>query len=140
MLRIGFMPSDFHPLLLVLGNSEDLSFFSKLLDEFSHTGSSIELSSIDNVYADIAVSLTEDSGRQGLWKRRDDDRHLDWLLSRSDAAHFSAQVKELLQNDNKSGSVMLEFGYVNETKVKVSLGEYEDTFLVKDDQRGEGLE
>ena len=134
MLRMSFMPSDFHPLLLVLGNHSDLNRFATLLGEFGRTGAPCRLAEDGGVFStDTEVALVQAGGagaeRLGLWRDEGGDGLLRWTLTPDDAAAFSAEVEDLAASGAPAGSVTLECEILNEIKVKVSIGEWEDHFL-----------
>ena len=129
MLRMSFMPSDFHPILLVLGDREELRSFARLLESFATSGSTTLLHEADGVHApNTEVVLQESGGRKGLW-REDGERRLSWTLDRNAAADFAAEIRELADSGAAAGSVTLECEILNEIKAKISLGEFEDDFL-----------
>ena len=43
MLRIGFLPSDFNPMLLMLGEAEDFRALAGVLRRFARDGGSVRL-------------------------------------------------------------------------------------------------
>lgn len=43
MLRIGFLPSDFNPMLLILGEQEDLRALGGVLRQFARDGKTVRL-------------------------------------------------------------------------------------------------
>ena len=57
MLRIGFMPSDFYPVLLVLGEHGDLVDFGDILAAFAETGGERALTG-DGASGKVMISLS----------------------------------------------------------------------------------
>ena len=133
MLRMGYMPSDFHPLLLVLGDADELRRFADVLARFSERGGPLSLTENGVHGPDTTVWLRESTGGPegtlGLWVSCGTTRQLDWILSKALASEFAGEVLELARSGQAAGSVMLECGHGGEIKVKVSMGEWEDHFL-----------
>lgn len=132
MLRMSYMPSDFHPVLLVLGQHAELQRFSDALARFAGTGQETALVADGHVFStDTEVILREldDRHRYGLWPDADRAGLLYWSLPREDAAAFAAEVADLAASGAPAGSVTLECDLLGEVKAKVSIGEWEDHFL-----------
>lgn len=135
MLRMGYMPSDFHPVLLVLGNHEDLGRFADMLDAFASDGTARKLAAEGHVHStdtEVVLRSMHDEHRYGLWQDAHDGGLLNWTLPREDAEAFAAEIAELAASGAPAGSVTLECDLLNEIKVKVSIGEWEDHFLEDD--------
>lgn len=134
MLRMSFMPSDFHPLLLVLGTHSDLSGFADSLSAFVRTGATCRLAADGGIFSTdtevlLATPAPGDDGPHGLWVEAGREGLLRWRLSTDEAAVFAAEVADLAASGEPAGSVTLECDVLNEIKVKVSIGEWEDHFL-----------
>ena len=132
MLRMGYMPSDFHPVLLELGDHRDLQLFADTLAAFARDGAACRLAAEGHVYSTDTEVMLESmaSGRNyGLWPDANETGLLRWTLPSEDAAAFAAEVAELAQSGAPAGSVTLECDLLDEVKVKVSIGEWEDQFL-----------
>ena len=137
MLRMRYMPCDFHPLLLVLGNADELRRFSGLLSRFADNGQSVELTSEGVFSEDTRVVLRElessTSERPGLWAAESGARPvLEWCLSRETAGAFAEDVLKTANGESLAGSSTLECEVLNEVRVKVSFGEFEEQFLLGD--------
>jgi len=134
MLRMRFMPCDFHPLLLVLGGKDDLDQFSQILLQFAVNGECLELGKEGIFSEDTSVKLvevgTDNTSVAGLWKSNDTGSNLVWTLTREQAAGFGQEVSKIVSGISLAGSATLECEILNEIRVKVSLGEFEDEFLV----------
>lgn len=127
------MPSDFHPILLVLGNKGDLITFADLLAAFSQTGETVVLNKQGISSGDTTVQLLQQEGHKpGLWQREAGSADLVWYLPLDVAAHFADEVAKLAHGKSLAGSAHLECEVLNEIRVHVSLGEFEDEFLVED--------
>lgn len=130
-LRLGFLPSDFHPLVLFLGEAEALRSFAQLLRGFAQSAADIALeqAAFCAAYDQTCILLTRSgaaSGMRGVPGRR---RAFTWAVEPWQAEMFADLVEELAEPGRKSGSAMLECGSIGETPVKVSRGEYTDDFL-----------
>lgn len=133
MLRMSYMPSDFHPVLLVLGNADELMVLADALEAFSESGKSVVLNDVGVYSTDTHVTLEEcdlDSDvKPGLWKARPGATDLVWRLPKRYAWIFSNEVANLATSGEPAGSVTLECEVIREIKVKVSIGEWEDHYL-----------
>ena len=122
MLRIGFLPSDFNPMVLMLGEAEDLHRLAATLRRFAREP------------ADAAVgafarhSLTASDGPLGIHPAREPGTFL-WRLDAAHADTFADQIDSLAQPSRLAGSEILECTTEEEIPVKVSRGEYTEDFL-----------
>ena len=135
MLRMRYMPCDFHPLLLVLGNATELLTFSGLLLKFASDGRPQNLSRVGVFTEDTCVimqELAQESDQDpGLWVTKAGMRPvLEWRLSKVLAEKFSAEVLAIANGPSRAGSTILECQVLNEIRIKVSFGEFEDCFLL----------
>ncbi len=131
MLRVRFMPSDFHPLILILGDRSDLRRLAQVIDRFASTGEDFLL---DTVAAPRGthIRLTGSSRPYGLWAGDAVDECFDWRLDHELAATFRDRILDLCADENASGSETLECGVLGELPVKISHGEFTDDFLMPD--------
>ncbi|MFG1374322.1 hypothetical protein V5F32_19255 [Xanthobacter oligotrophicus] len=135
MLRMRYMPCDFHPLLLVLGNASQLRHFSSVLEGFAATGEMADLGQNGVFSEDTKVILRElDAAgreREGLWFASGGAPPvLEWRLTRERAEAFAEDVMKTANGEVRAGSSTLECEVLNEIRVKVSFGEFEDRFLL----------
>jgi hypothetical protein len=137
MLRYGFLPSDFHPMVLFLGEAEDLRRFAGLMRDFSRQGRDVEMAALPFLQAadPTPVLLTTSGGKPGMRAVPGAARSFVWTLEPWQAALFCDMVGELTQPGCRSGSVFLEAA-TDEIRVKVSLGEYTDDFLAAEATKG----
>jgi hypothetical protein len=129
MVRIRFMPSDFHPLLLVLGDRGDLRDLAALLDRFADEDGDVGLDTVA-VPTSTKVRMTKASDRFGLWPEPSGEDSFVWRLSPSIAQDFRDIILELAEERHASGSETLQYGSIGEVPVKVSHGEFTDDFLL----------
>lgn len=130
-LRFGFLPSDFHPLMLFLGEAAALSNFAQLLRSFAQSAADIALeqSAFCAAHEGTAILLTRSGAAAGMRAVPHHQRSFIWTVEPWQAEMFADMVEELVEPGRKSGSAMLECGSIGETPVKVSRGEYTDDFL-----------
>ncbi len=130
MLRIGFLPSDFNPMLLMLGEQEDLRALGGVLRQFARDGGTVRLDKLSFCAAHgTRVTLSDDPGPPGLHRLSDTPDNWIWRLDSQRAAAFAEQVDDLATPSRKAGSELLECSLEEEIPVKVSRGEYTDDFL-----------
>ncbi len=128
MLRYEYMPSDFHPLFLVLGEGPDLAALARLLRRFAENPMPIAVAErIPGVTSRDTLVLTPADDGFGM---RDLGGRFAWKLTPWQAERMAERIELLTQRDNKSGSEILEIGSEGEIPVKVSRGEFTDDFLV----------
>lgn len=136
MLRMSYMPSDFHPILLVLGQADELLVLADALETFSKQGERLLLNDAGVHSTDTRVELQEtqqDSGEKlGLWPISPRSMELAWRLPRAYARIFSDEVANLANSGEPAGSTTLECDVLGEVRVKVSIGEWEDNYLTDD--------
>jgi hypothetical protein len=121
MLRVGFLPSDFNPMVLVLGESEDLHRLAATLRRFARepTEAALERS---------CINLTASAGPLGIHAAAKPGAFL-WRLDAAHAGTFAEQIDALADPSRLAGSEILECTTEEEIPVKVSRGEYTDDFL-----------
>jgi hypothetical protein len=128
MLRIGFLPSDFNPMMLMLGEAEDLRLLAGVLRQFAHEQSDVRLDQLGFCTApSTMLTLTASVGAQGIQGVAQND--FVWRLDAERAGAFADQVSQLAVPARAAGSEMLECTTAEEIPVKVSRGEYTDDFL-----------
>ncbi len=130
MLRIGFLPSVFNPMLLMLGEQEDLRALGGMLRQFARDGGAVRLEELPFCAASgTRVTLAGGAGAPGLHALPDEPGAFVWRLDAQLAAAFALSVDDLAAASRKAGSELLECTQQEEIPVKVSRGEYTDDFL-----------
>jgi hypothetical protein len=128
MLRYEYMPSDFHPLFLFLGEGSDLAALARLLRRFAENPEPIAVAErIPGAVSRDALLLTPADDEFGM---RDLGGRFAWKLTGWQAERIAERVELLTERNSKSGSEILEIGSEGEIPVKVSRGEFTDDFLV----------
>jgi hypothetical protein len=122
MLRIAFLPSDFNPMVLVLGESEDLHRLAATLRRFAREP-------VDTPLEAARISLTASQGPFGIHPAGEPGA-LIWRLNAALAESFADRIDRLAQPARLAGSEILECTTGEEIPVKVSRGEYTDDFLL----------
>lgn len=137
MLRFSFLPSDFHPMILFLGEAPEIQRFAELLRSFAKERRDIDLEDADGLFTvdHTRIRLTWSAERIGMHQIAGSARSFVWGLEPSLAEAFADMVDELAEPDCKSGSALLEAAH-GEIKVKVSLGEYTDDYLTRNEKVG----
>jgi hypothetical protein len=107
MLRIGFLPSDFNPMVLMLGEAEDRLGFCTA--------------------PRTTLTVTASPGAPGIQALAQND--FVWRLDAERAGAFADQISQLAVPTRAAGSEILECTTAEEIPVKVSRGEYTDDFL-----------
>ncbi|HLZ02284.1 MAG TPA: hypothetical protein VKR55_09045 [Bradyrhizobium sp.] len=128
MLRFEYMPSDFHPLFLFLGEGPDLAALAKLLRRFAEHPRPVAVREcIPGATSRDALMLTPADNEFGM---RDLGGSFAWKLTDWQAERIAERIELLTPPENKSGSEILEIGSDGEIPVKVSRGEFTDDFLI----------
>jgi hypothetical protein len=128
MMRIGFLPSDFNPMILMLGEAEDCRALGGVLRRFARDGADVvfgELGFCQVIGAD--VRLTASVGPAAV-ERREGHTFI-WRVPSDMAAGFAEQLDDLAEPGRVAGSETLDCGTGGGILVKVSRGEYTDDFL-----------
>ncbi len=128
MLRVGFLPSDFNPMVLMLGEADDLRLLAGVLRRFAREQVDVPLHELGFCTAPrTAVTMTASPGAPGV-QPLNDNRFV-WRLGSEQAAAFADQIDQLAIPSRVAGSEILECATEEEIPVKVSRGEYTDDFL-----------
>lgn len=128
MLRVGFLPSDFNPMVLMLGEAEDLRLLAGVLRRFAREQTDVRLSELGFCAAPrTTVTLTASQGAPGIQPAG--DNHFAWRLDANQAATFADQIDQLAIPSRTAGSEILECTTEEEIPVKISRGEYTEDFL-----------
>jgi hypothetical protein len=121
MLRVGFLPSDFNPMVLMLGEVEDLRRLATSLRRFAADPS-------ETAVEQSCVSLTASAGPLGIHSAAEPGA-FHWRLDAAHAERFADQIETLAEPSRLAGSEILECAIGEDVPVKVSRGEYTDDFL-----------
>ena len=133
MLRMSYMPSDFHPVLLILGHKTELMTLADAFDGFSKQGGSLDLNAAGILSTDTKVTLEEwtegMTEKVGLWPVGRGQSDLIWRLPKRFAWIFANEVANLGSSPDVAGSATLECEVFGEIRAKVSIGEWEEGYL-----------
>jgi len=128
MMRIGFRPSDFNPMILMLGEAEDCRALGGVLRRFARDGADIDFAELK--FCQVAgtdVLLTAAPGAPGV--QRCEGHAFIWRIPPDLAATFAERLDDLADPGRVAGSEQLDCGTEDGIAVKVSRGEYTDDFL-----------
>lgn len=128
MLRYDFLPSDYHPMLLLLGEQGEMEGLAAALRDFAAAPRTVALDSLVPRHPASAVKVFLAPGEDGL--RLGTSGQFTWRMTADHAEAFGALVSELAAPERSAGSEQLETGAPGEIPVKVSRGEFTDDFLV----------
>lgn len=129
MLRIGFLPSDFNPMVLVLGEAEDFLALAGVLRQFARNPAPVQLDTLPfSMAGGTRFTLAEAGRHPGVELMAGAPV---WRLDPATALRFAAQLETLADPGLLAGSEMLECGGEEEIPVKASRGEFTDDFLLR---------
>jgi len=128
MMRIGFLPSDFNPLILMLGEPEDCRALGGVLRRFAREGRDVAFRELGFCQmAGTDLLLTVAPGPAGV--QRQDGHAFVWRVPPEMAAGFADRLDDLAEPGQVAGSAELDCATEDGIAVKVSRGEYTDDFL-----------
>lgn len=128
MLRFEYMPSDFQPIFLFIGEGPDLAALAKLLRRFAENPQAITVGgAIPDAKSNAPLILAPGDGEFGM---RDLGGTFSWKLNDWQATRIAERIDLLTPAAHKSGSEIFEVGSEGEIPVKVSRGEFTDDFLI----------
>src|ERR1700742_1188751 len=108
MLRFEYMPSDFHPVFLFLGEGPDLAALARLLRRFAESPQPMPVAErIPGATSRDALVLTPADHEFGM---RDLGGSFAWKLTDWQAQCIAERIELLTPQENKSGSEILEIG------------------------------
>ncbi len=128
MMRIGFLPSGFNPMILMLGEAEDIRALSGVLRRFGRDRLEVafgDLGFCQVIGADVLLTATD--GPAGVQVSAHGP--LLWRVPPDIAAGFADRLEDLAEPGRVAGSENLDCGTEDGIAVKVSRGEYTDDFL-----------
>ena len=129
MLRVGFLPSDFNPIMLMLGEAEDLRLLAAVLRRFARERTDVRLNALGFCAApNTPLTVTASPGASGVQPIADNT--FVWRLDAAQAGKFADQIDQLAIPSRTAGSEILACTTEEEIPVKVSRGEYTDDFLL----------
>ena len=132
MLRFDYLPSDFNPMFLFLGERQDLMTLAWLLRSFAGSPRELDVGEeITGAKSRATVRLVPIEGEGGDFGMKQEGGAFQWGLNAWQAEKIAERIEALTPADQKSGSDIIELGVEGEIPVKVSLGEFTDDFLVQ---------
>jgi hypothetical protein len=128
MMRIGFLPSDFNPMILMLGEAEDCRALGGVLRKFARDDADVAFRGLG--FCQVVgpdVLLTSAAGEPGV--QQCEEHAFIWRLPAELATEFAERLDNLAEPGRVAGSEHLDCGTEDGIAVKVSRGEYTDDFL-----------
>lgn len=131
MLRYAFLPSDFHPQFLILGDRADIGGLVAMLRTFAEGPASTPVAhqAPSEPAHEATLTLLPHPQTTGL-HRGNAAGAFEWRLDERGAALFADMIEEMLAEPEPAGSIMLEVRTPEEIPVKVSRGEFTENFLI----------
>lgn len=131
MLRFDFLPSDFHPQFLILGERDDLRHLAAELKRLATTRERRLLER----------ETLEPSQRAALWLSCADEPQglrpigageFQWEMTAEDAESFATKIESVANGEQPAGSVVLTVRRfdLEEIPVWISQGEFTDNYLI----------
>ena len=105
MLRIGYLPSDFNPMVLILGEADDFHRLAGVLRHFARDRADVALHQLGFCTAASAVTLTSSAGAPGVQPAG--DNHFLWRVSAEHATDFAERIEALAAASRTAGSELL---------------------------------
>lgn len=130
MLRAYFLPCDFYPKILMTGDKSDVYRLMDVLDAFLDHPVELEIAHQPNISLkdfDLTLRHQHDSETEGIFQAQ--PQQFDWIMSRDTALSFYQELDELLQQPGESGSLFFEMLRPDEIKIKISMNEFDDSYL-----------
>jgi hypothetical protein len=132
MLRFDYLPSDFNPMFLFLGERQDLTALARLLRSFAQSPCQLDVrEQIAGAKSRATLQLVPAEGETGDFGMKRSNEVFRWGLNAWQAEKIAERIELLTPAHQKSGSDIIELGVEGEIPVKISLGEFTDDFLVQ---------
>lgn len=132
MLRFSYIPSDFNPMMLVLGEAEDLRQLAALLRIVARGGEAVPLEAASfSAPSDTSVLVAPGGGPSGLVAIDAAAKRFRWALDAAEAEAAADLVASLADPARKAGSEVIDPDPTGGgIPIKVSRGEFADDFLL----------
>jgi len=128
MMRVAFLPSDFDPMILMLGEAEDCRALGGVFRQFARDGQDVAFAGLG--FCRVLgpdVLLTAAPGPPGVQRR--EGQAFTWRVPPRMAVGFAERLDDLAEPGRVAGSEELDCGTEDGIAVKVSRGEYTDDFM-----------
>ncbi|MDC4992367.1 hypothetical protein [Acinetobacter baumannii] len=129
MLRAYYLACDFYPKILFAGDKPDLFPLLDTLDEFIDFHKEITLHNRPLLQLwDFTLTLVPDvSLKEGIFETA--PKQFVWRMSKDTALDFYHDLENLLCQPEQSGSLVFEMLRLDEIKIKISMNEFDDSYL-----------
>jgi len=131
MLRYGFLPSDFHPQFLILGERSDIAALAQTLRRFAQAphATEVEHRAPEDAARNTRLCIQPAATSAGL-QRADGSNDFAWTLDSRGAEAFADMIEAMLAEPEPAGSTILEVAGTPNIPMKVSHGEFTEDFLI----------
>ena len=127
MMRIAFLPSDFNPMILMLGEAEDCRALGGVLRGFARDRRDVAFSELGFCRcANAELTLSAQPGAPGIHQ---DGDLFGGCVPPAGATLSAERLDDLAEPGRIAGSEDLDCGNADGIAVKVSRGEYTDDYL-----------
>ena len=129
MLRAYYLACDFYPKILFAGDKPDLIPLLDLLDEFIDHHQNIVLQEQPLLQLkDFSMILMPVSDfEEGVFEIA--HQQFVWCMHRETALNFYQDLEDLLYQPQQSGNVVFEKLRLDEIKIRISMNEFDDSYL-----------
>ncbi len=128
MMRIGFLPSDFNPMILMLAEADHCRALGGVLRRFARDGQDVVFARLTFCQlTGINLLLTADPGPPGV--QCCDGQAFSWRVVPDTAIGLADRLDDLARPERIAGSEDLDQGIQDGIAVRVSRGEFADDFL-----------
>lgn len=129
MLHAYYLACDFYPKILFAGDKPDLVPLLDVLDEFIDFETSIEFKDCPQIQLhDFSLTLKSCGGlEEGIFEIA--PQQFVWRISKDTATDFYQELEDLLCQPQQSGSLVFEMLRLDEIKIKISMNEFDDSYL-----------
>lgn len=127
MVKIAYVKSDYHPCVLIHTDRSGLMEVSNFL--YGLVGSTTEVELLgEGSEGHLSLRAVLNDRCEGI---SISSSGILWSISNNIALHYAEEVKAIYRSGEKSGSLFMEVGYLNEIPVKLTFGEFDDDFFEK---------
>ena len=129
MLRAYYLACDFYPKIMFAGDKPDLAALLDALDQAIASKQHISIQDHQAIHLyDFNLTITvNDDLEEGVFQTT--PQHFLWQMSQDTALDFYQDLEELLCQPQQSGSLIFEMLRLDEIKIKISMNEFDDSYL-----------
>jgi len=129
MLRAYYLACDFYPKILFAGDKPDMVPLLDVLDEFIDFSTEISVKDRPQIQLhDFLLILKPcEELEEGIFEIA--PQQFVWRMSKDTALDFYQDLEDLLCQPQQSGSIVFEMLRLDEIKIKISMNEFDDSYL-----------